>query len=376
MLDLGEIRKNIDGIDRQLVSLFEERMRLTSQVAEYKIETGKKVLDPERERQKLEAIKSLVEKEDNKHPIADLFSQIMANSRKGQYMLLEKMGQTLREPYEAVDEIKKEGAKVVYQGVAGAYAYAAMLDYFGEDVDNFNVPTWKDAMEAVKEGKADYAVLPIENSTTGSITAVYDLLQEYNNYIVAEVYVKVEHVLMGLKGTDLSKVTTVYSHAQGLTQCESFLESHKDWQQISQPNTAVAAKKIFEDKDNSHVAIASKEAAKLYGLEILKTDIADEANNTTRFVIVSKTRTFVKNAKKTSIVFECVNEPGSLYNLLSHIIYNGLNMTKIESRPIEGRQWEFRFFVDIEGNINDQRVMNALRGIEEESKSIRLLGNY
>jgi chorismate mutase/prephenate dehydratase len=376
MLDLGEIRKNIYGIDRQLVSLFEERMRLTSQVAEYKIETGKKVLDPERERQKLEAIKSLVEKEDNKHPIADLFSQIMANSRKGQYMLLEKMGQTLREPYEAVDEIKKEGAKVVYQGVAGAYAYAAMLDYFGEDVDNFNVPTWKDAMEAVKEGKADYAVLPIENSTTGSITAVYDLLQEYNNYIVAEVYVKVEHVLMGLKGTDLSKVTTVYSHAQGLTQCESFLESHKDWQQISQPNTAVAAKKIFEDKDNSHVAIASKEAAKLYGLEILKTDIADEANNTTRFVIVSKTRTFVKNAKKTSIVFECVNEPGSLYNLLSHIIYNGLNMTKIESRPIEGRQWEFRFFVDIEGNINDQRVMNALRGIEEESRSIRLLGNY
>ena len=376
MLDLGEIRKNIDGIDRQLVSLFEERMRLTSQVAEYKIETGKKVLDSERERQKLEAIKALVQNEDNKHPIADLFSQIMANSRKGQYMLLEKMGQTLREPYEAVDEINKEGAKVVYQGVAGAYAYAAMLDYFGNDVDNFNVPTWKDAMEAVKEGKADYAVLPIENSTTGSITAVYDLLQEYNNYIVAEVYVKVEHVLMGLKGTDLSKVTTVYSHAQGLTQCESFLESHKDWQQISQPNTAVAAKKIFEDKDNSHVAIASKEAAKLYGLEILKTDIADEANNTTRFVIVSKTRTFVKNAKKTSIVFECVNEPGSLYNLLSHIIYNGLNMTKIESRPIEGRQWEFRFFVDIEGNINDQRVMNALRGIEEESKSIRLLGNY
>lgn len=376
MLDLGEIRKNIDGIDRQLVSLFEERMRLTSQVAEYKIETGKKVLDPERERQKLEAIKALVQNEDNKHPIADLFSQIMANSRKGQYMLLEKMGQTLREPYEAVDEINKEGAKVVYQGVAGAYAYAAMLDYFGNDVDNFNVPTWKDAMEAVKEGKADYAVLPIENSTTGSITAVYDLLQEYNNYIVAEVYVKVEHVLMGLKGTDLSKVTTVYSHAQGLTQCESFLESHKSWQQISQPNTAVAAKKIFEDKDSSHVAIASKEAAKLYGLEILQTNIADEINNTTRFVIVSKTRTFVKNAKKTSIVFECVNEPGSLYNLLSHIIYNGLNMTKIESRPIEGSQWEFRFFVDFEGNINDQRVMNALRGIEEESRSIRLLGNY
>ena len=376
MLDLGEIRKNIDGIDRQLVSLFEERMRLTSQVAEYKIETGKKVLDPERERQKLEAIKSLVEKEDNKHPIADLFSQIMANSRKGQYMLLEKMGQTLREPYEAVDEIKKEGAKVVYQGVAGAYAYAAMLDYFGEDVDNFNVPTWKDAMEAVKEGKADYAVLPIENSTTGSITAVYDLLQEYNNYIVAEVYVKVEHVLMGLKGTDLSKVTTVYSHAQGLTQCESFLESHKDWQQISQPNTAVAAKKIFEDKDNSHVAIASKEAAKLYGLEILKTDIADEANNTTRFVIVSKTRTFVKNAKKTSIVFECVNEPGSLYNLLSHIIYNGLNMTKIESRPSEKKLGDYWFWIDTTIDELNKKTDVFFDILNSKCSYFRILGIY
>ncbi len=376
MLDLGEIRENIDNIDKQLVQLFEERMRLTGQVAEFKLQTGKKVLDEERERQKIEAINKLVTKKENEHPIDDLFSHIMANSRKWQYMLLEKNGQSLREPFEIVDKINTDNIKVVYQGVPGAYAYAAMIDYFGEDIDNFNVSTWKDAMEAVKEGKADYAVLPIENSTTGSITAVYDLLQEYNNYIVAEVYVKVEHVLMGLVGTDLSKVTTVYSHAQGLTQCESFLESHKDWQQISQPNTAVAAKKIFEDKDNSHVAIASKEAAKLYGLEILKTDIADEANNTTRFVIVSKTRTFIKDAKKTSIVFECVNEPGSLYNLLSHIIYNGLNMTKIESRPIEGRQWEFRFFVDIEGNINDQVVMNALRGIEEESKSIRLLGNY
>jgi monofunctional chorismate mutase len=246
MLDLGEIRENIDNIDKQLVQLFEERMRLTGQVAEFKLQTGKKVLDEERERQKLEAINKLVTKKENEHPIDDLFSHIMANSRKWQYMLLEKNGQSLREPFEIVDKINTDNIKVVYQGVPGAYAYAAMIDYFGEDIDNFNVSTWKDAMEAVKEGKADYAVLPIENSTTGSITAVYDLLQEYNNYIVAEVYVKVEHVLMGLVGTDLSKVTTVYSHAQGLTQCESFLESHKDWQQISQPNTAVAAKKIFE----------------------------------------------------------------------------------------------------------------------------------
>lgn len=376
MLDLNEIRDNIDKIDRQLVELFEERMKLTTEVAEYKIETGKKVLDPVREKAKLEAVRKLVKNPDNVHAIDDLFSQIMANSRKNQYMLLEKMGQTLREPYEAIDEIDKKDCKVVYQGVPGAYAYAAMINFFGRDVDNFNVSTWRDAMEAVKNGKADYAVLPIENSTTGIVADVYDLLQEYDNYIIAETYVKIEHLLLGLPGTNLDNVTAVYSHPQGLMQCDRFLDTHKKWQRISQANTAVAAKMIFQEHNKTHVAIASKEAAELYGLDVLKSGIADQDNNTTRFVIVTKTRKFVKDAKKTSIVFETANEAGTLYNLLSHIIYNGLNMNKIESRPIEGRQWEFRFFVDFEGNIDDPRVMNALRGIQEEAKAIKLLGNY
>lgn len=376
MLDLNEIRDNIDKIDRQLVELFEERMKLTTEVAEYKIETGKKVLDPVREKAKLEAVRKLVKNPDNVHAIDDLFSQIMANSRKNQYMLLEKMGQTLREPYEAIDEIDKKDCKVVYQGVPGAYAYAAMINFFGRDVDNFNVSTWRDAMEAVKNGKADYAVLPIENSTTGIVADVYDLLQEYDNYIIAETYVKIEHLLLGLPETNLDNVTAVYSHPQGLMQCDRFLDTHKDWQRISQANTAVAAKMIFQEHNKTHVAIASKEAAELYGLDVLKSGIADQDNNTTRFVIVTKTRKFVKDAKKTSIVFETANEAGTLYNLLSHIIYNGLNMNKIESRPIEGRQWEFRFFVDFEGNIDDPRVMNALRGIQEEAKAIKLLGNY
>ena len=198
MLDLNEIRNNIDKIDSQLVELFEERMKLTTEVAEYKIETGKKVLDPAREKAKLESVKKLVKNPDNVHAIDDLFAQIMANSRKNQYMLLEKMGQTLREPYEAIDEINKKNCKVVYQGVPGAYSYAAMINFFGKDVDNFNVPTWRECMEAVKQGKADYAVLPIENSNAGIVADVYDLLQEYNNYIIAETYVKIEHLLLGL----------------------------------------------------------------------------------------------------------------------------------------------------------------------------------
>lgn len=376
MLNLTEIRKDIDEIDKQLVELFEKRMKLTSDVAKFKISTGKKVLDKQREAEKIKAINKLIKNPENMHAIDELFSQIMANSRKYQYMLLEQNGQSLREPYEKVDSIRKEGVKVVYQGVPGAYSYAAMKNYFGADVDNFNVSTWRDCMEAVKEGRADYAVLPIENSTAGIVADVYDLLQEYNNYIVAETYVKVEHVLLGLPGTDLNKVTTVYSHPQGLMQCDLFLDKHKNWKRISQANTAVAAKVLVDENDKTHVAIASKEAAELYGLEVLQTGIADFDNNTTRFVIVTNTRRFVKDAKKTSIVFETANEAGTLYNILSHIIYNELNMNKIESRPIEGRQWEFRFFVDFEGNIDDANVMNALRGIEEEAKAIKLLGNY
>lgn len=381
MLDLSEIRKEIDSIDRQLVDLFEKRMELCRNVAEYKIETGKKVLDPKREKEKLENIAGMVGNPENAYAVRDLFAQIMSNSRKMQYRMLEQTSGTLREPYEAVDSVEKDKCTVVYQGVPGAYSYIAMRRYFGRDVNNFAVATWRDAMEAVSEEKADYAVLPIENSTAGIVADVYDLLEEYDNYIVAETYVKVEHALLGLPGTDIDKVETVYSHPQGFMQCERFLAKHKNWQQISQTNTAGSAKKVLEENDTTHVAIASEEAAEVYGLEVLERAINDLDNNTTRFVVVSKNRKFVRNAKKMSIVFEIKNEAGSLYSILSHIIYNGLNMNKIESRPseskkIEEKKWNFRFFVDFEGNIDEPAVMNAMRGIEEEAVSVKLLGNY
>lgn len=376
MLDLQEIRKEIDSVDRELVKLFEKRMELTTEVAKYKIETGKKVLDPQREQQKLEAIAAMVSNDMNKRGINEIFTQIMAASRKYQYMLLESMGQTLREDYVALDELPVTNCRVVYQGVPGAYAYIATKRFFGENVNHYNVKTWRDAMEAVKCGEADYAVLPIENSTAGIVSDVYDLLQEYNNYIVAETYIQVEHALLGLPGAAVDDIKRVYSHPQGLMQCRSFLNEHKDWQQSELTNTALAAKKVLEDGDKTQAAIASVEAAKLYGLTVLQEKINTENNNTTRFVIISNKRAFLKNAGKISICFETEHTAGSLYDMLSHIIYNGLNMTKIESRPIEGKAWQFRFFIDFMGNIDDAAVMNALRGIEEEAMNIKLLGNY
>ena len=376
MLDLNEIRTEIDDVDRQLAALYEKRIALATKVAEYKIETGKKVFDETREKQKLDKVAELVSDEKNIHGVRELFSQLMSTSRKMQYKLIEEHGLTLREPYETMDAIDKKHRTVVYQGVPGAYSYIAMKRFFGEDVNNFNVETFGDAMEAVKDGSADYAVLPIDNSTTGMVNQVYDLLEEYDNYIIGEQFVKVEHSLLGLPAAAISDIKTVYSHPQGLMQCQKYLDSHREWNSISQLNTAVSAKMVVEQNDISKAAIASEEAARVYGLKVLESKINDSDRNTTRFVIVSNKRRFVKGAGKMTICFETNNKPGALYNLLSHIIYNELNMTKIESRPIEGREWEFRFFVDFMGNIDDTNVINALHGIQEEANKLKFLGNY
>ncbi len=376
MFDLNEIRKNIDATDREIIRLLERRIGYSKEVAAHKKDVGKKVYDGDRERQKLEGIGNIIEKEDNLADIQKIFEQIMLDSRKIQYRELEKNGMSMLDPYETVDEIPKKDVKVVYQGVPGAYAYIAMKRFFGEEAQELSVRTWRDALEMITGGQADFAVLPLENSTAGSVTEVYDLLSDYPVYIVAEEFVEIDHNLLALPGADIEDIRTVYSHAQALFQCASFLEEHKDWDKISTPNTAASAKKVNEDGDKTCCAIASKEAGDLYGLKILKEKINDLTGNTTRFVIVTKERRFRKNAGKVSVIFETPNEKGTLYNLLSQIVYNDLNMMKIESRPLRSKKWDSRFFVEFEGNLEDPGVKYALRGMYEEAKSMRLLGNY
>ena len=205
---------------------------------------------------------------------------------------------------------------------------------------------------------------------------MYDLLVEFENYIVGEVVLPVEHALAGIEGASISTIQRVYSHPQALMQSSRYLDEHRDWQQIGVANTAVAAKKILEEKDVTQAAICSEHAAEIYGLKILDNKINYNDNNSTRFIVVTNQKIFLKDAKKISICFEVAHESGSLYHLLSHFIYNDLNMTKIESRPIEGRTWEYRFFVDFEGNMSEGAVKNAIRGLREESKSLKILGNY
>jgi chorismate mutase/prephenate dehydratase len=199
---------------------------------------------------------------------------------------------------------------------------------------------------------------------------------EYELCIVGGQIIRVDHVLLGLKEASLSDIRTVYSHPQGLAQCKKFLEGYPAWKSVKVENTAGAAKSISEEADPSCAAIASREAGRLYGLKVLAENICHNGANSTRFIIVGKEPVYQKNSHKVSVCVELPHETGTLYNMLSHMIYNGLNMTKIESRPIPGKTWEYRFFVDFEGNLSDSAVTCALRGLESESIRMRILGNY
>ena len=374
-MDLQKLRAQIDAVDEQIVGLFEKRMEISGQVARYKIETGKRVFDPVREMEKIAAVQAMTHNDFNRTGAGELFEQLMSISRKLQYQILTEKGNIGRLPFIPVPELDMDGARVVFQGAEGAFSQAAMIRYFGEDISSFHVDSFRDAFCAIEEGRADFAVLPIENSTAGIVNEIYDLLVEFENFIVGEQIIRIEHCLLGVPGASLSDIRTVYSHPQSLMQSSRFLSSF-GWQQISMKNNAFAARKVAQDNRKDQAAVASEYAGKVYGLSVLKKPVNNVSNNSTRFIIVTNQKIFCRDARKVSICFEVPHESGSLYHMLSHFIYNHLNLTKIESRPIEGRAWEYRFFVDFEGNLADGAVKNALRGLREETSFLKILGNY
>ncbi len=393
--NLLTFRDEIDGIDKQFIELYRRRMEVCEKIADYKIETGKKVFDKAREEEKLDKVASFVDSDFDKMAVRELFSQIMSVSRKLQYQKLAEKGVMGKLPFiqvkslfdePGVDTASQDGAerkagangakaRVVFQGAEGSYSQAAMEKYFGKDVSSFHVDTFREAMSAIDEGSADFGVLPIENSTAGIVNEIYDLLVEFENYIVAEQIIPIEHCLLGLPGTDLSQVKKVYSHPQSLMQSADFLSEYR-WEQVGLQNNAFAAMKVRDDKDPTKVAVASEYAGQYYGLEVLQKGINSRGGNSTRFIIITNQKVFLSGANKISLCFELPHRSGALYHLLSHFIYNNLNLTRIESRPIPEKDWEYRFFVDFEGNLSDGAVKNALRGLRDEAKNMKILGNY
>lgn len=374
-MDLSQLRAELDKIDKSIVELYEKRMDLCAQVAAYKIENGKRVFDKEREEQKLAAVSALTHNAFNARGIRDLFEQIMSISRKLQYQMIAEHTGGGRLSFTELEGLDVKKCRVVFQGAEGAYSQAAMMKYFGKEVDSFHVDTFRDAMLAIDEGSADFAVLPIENSSAGIVSEIYDLLVEFENYIVGEQIIKIEHCLMAVSGTKIEDIKTVFSHPQSLMQSARYL-TEMGWQQISMKNNAFAAKKVVNDQDKTQAAIAGETAAQVYGLEILERGVNDLKENSTRFIIVTNQKIFTKEASKVSLCFELSHESGALYHALSHMVYNGLNVNKVESRPLPGRNWEYRFFLDFEGNLTDSAVKNALRGLREETHNMKILGNY
>jgi chorismate mutase/prephenate dehydratase len=374
MIDLQESRKKIDEVDRRMVELFEQRMKLAMDIADYKRSAGKPIYDAAREEEKIATLTALTESEFNKRAIADLFKQIMSLSRRLQYTLLDNLESLGLTPADAV--IAAKDTRVGFFGEKGSYTEQAMLEYFKSEVSGMAMETFGEVMQAVKDESVDFGVLPIENSSTGTLSDIFDLLAEYNNFIIGEHLVKIEHSLWGIPGAKLSDIKKVYSHRQGLLQCSGFLKSHPEIRQLERGSTAGCARFILEEKDITQAAIASRRAGEVYGLQLLSDSIHDEANNSTRFIIISNKKMYQKGSERTSICFELPHKSGSLYHMLSHFIYNNINMTKIESRPIPGKAFAYRFFVDIEGGLEAPAVKNALHCIKEEAIEMKILGCY
>ena len=262
-MELQEIRSGLDVIDRQIAELFEKRMELCAQAAQVKAGAGKSVYDGDREKETLEAVSSMAADGFARRDLEELFSQLMTMSRRMQYRILADERRTGNFGFCAIEELKKKGARVAYQGVEGSYGHGAALQYFGDQAELYHVPAMEDAMVEVEEGRADFGVLPIENSSAGAVSNNYDLLVRHDVYIVAEIQLPVHHALLALPGAGLSDIRRVYSHPQALMQSAQYLNSHREWQQISAANTALAAKKIWEDKDIAQAAVASETAGRL-----------------------------------------------------------------------------------------------------------------
>ena len=388
-LDLGKIRDEIDSIDRELVRLFEVRMDTVIKVAKYKEKNNQPVLDKSRESLVIDKAKSFLKDEHYNKPVEEFFENLMAISRKLQAQLIfsgdikevEVKESTKQEPLqvelsENTVNSNNEDIKVCYQGVPGAFSESALIEYFGANTDRTNVDDFEDVFKSLKDDRCDYGILPIENSSTGGVSEVCDLLRKYGLFIVGEKSIKIEQNLLGLKNAELSDIKEVYSHSQGLGQSSEFLNKNKEWALMPYRNTAESAKLVSDSKDKTKAAIASTRAAKLYGLKVLAENINNNTNNYTRFIVIGKKLEVSKSSNKISIVFSAPHKPGALYSALSYFAENNLNMLRIESRPIAEKSWEYFFYIDFEGNINDDRIKDVIEKIKDNSMYFKLIGNY
>lgn len=378
-MELSEIRKEIDAVDEEMTKLFVRRMACADQVAEAKRGTGKPVLDPGREREILAKVAERVgpglESEGKL-----LFSTLLSVSRGRQRAQLADDGmfaKTVAEAIAATPAIFPSKANVACPGAEGGYSQQAAVA-FVKFPSLFYFRDFESVFTAVEEGMCEYGVLPIENSTAGSVTQVYDLMAKHDFKIAKALKLRIRHVLLAPKGVKLADVKEIASHPQAIAQCAEFLKAHQGVRTVPASNTAAAAAELAKSGRKDAAVIASRECAELYGLDILADDISDTTSNFTRFICISRKTEIYPDANKFSLMMSLSHRPGSLADILIRFGAVGVNLTKLESRPVPGSDFEFRFIFDFEASPHDVRVVKLLSSLasDPEVEHFTFLGAY
>jgi len=351
-VSLEELRKKIDETDAQIIRLIAERIKVSEQIGQEKRKRGQQIQDLAREQQVLENVKKLARQEKvDPSEIENIYQQVIALSRNVQ------------------------GAVVAFQGEIGAYSEEAAFRFFGNSIQVKPYEKLDDVFKVVEEGKAQFGIVPIENSLEGSISRTYDLLLDSSLRVCGETELRVIHCLIANPEVTLDSIKKVYSHPQALGQCQAFLR-HLNLEIIPTYDTAGSAKMIKEMGITDGAAIASTRAAEIYSMKILARDIADNPNNFTRFFILAKEDSPPTGSDKTSIVFSVKHRPGALYEFLKELAVRKINLTKIESRPTRQKPWEYNFYLDFEGHREDKIAREALEQLEQSALFLKVLGSY
>lgn len=378
-MELEELRQQIDAADRRLVQDIKERMNVAAEIGRYKREHGIPVMDSKREREVLHKIVEMADDPMLSSYYKVLYSLLFELSRSYQNKLINADNEAFKEIQEAIDNTPKmfpKVARVACQGVEGAYSMIACEKLFNTP-NIMYLGNFEGVFSAVENGLCEYGILPIENSTAGSVRKVYDLMLSHNFYIVRSTRIKVNHCLVAKQGTDIHDIKEIYSHEQAINQCSEFLkELGADVKVTEVENTAVAAQMVAQSGRSDVAALSSYRCAELYGLKSIRSNVQDNGNNHTRFICISKKPEIYPGASKTSIMMVLSHRPGALYKMLARFYALDINVVKLESRPMPDRDFEFMFYFDIETSVYSDEFVQLIRELSDGTEEFHYLGSY
>lgn len=368
-------RVEIDAIDTEILQLLNKRAAIALRVGAAKTKVDTSLCDPKREIEVLERLTSENSGPFDAKAVENIFQRIIDESLHLQQKTYRKPFETAEDANAQIENLSKK-ARVAFQGEKGSFSEAAALGILGEDCQTVPCQTFDDLYKAVDLGFADYILSPLENSLVGSVHRCYDLLLHSNLHIVAEIILPISHFLVGAADANFEDIKTVESHPVALAQCERFFAAHTELKGVAADDTAGSVRRVIESGDKTRAAIGGKRTAEIYGGKILREHIEDHAENYTRFVLLSPSANETEKGSKISLIVRLQNQPGALHNALRPFVRRGIDLSKIESRPIKGSPWQFNFYFDLQAPASESELRGALEEITEQAAEVRYLGRY